>query len=170
MSDQVRDDETTLGRVTWHSSDEDSGPDVGLSLGLGGGQALYVGELAEQTLEENGIGEHVQGVGWWIALESSDSLDVVGAVAKADEARELFDTIAAALSSSQERETILRERVAYLEAGILEAQGSLITQDDVIWFGGQSVETLWEHLEAVRDPEGLNPSPCEATPSKSGAA
>lgn len=101
-------DETELGRVTWHSSDEDSGPDVGLSLGLGGGRALYIGELAEQTLEDNEIGEHVQGIGWWIALETAKSLDVAGAVAKPDEARELFDAIAGAFAAiTSERDSLL---------------------------------------------------------------
>lgn len=50
------------------------------------------------------------------------------------------------------------ERIAFLEKGVREAQDSLrFNQDDVIWFGGASLETLWEHLEAVRDPEGLDP-------------
>jgi hypothetical protein len=38
-------DETKLGHVICHSSDEDGAPDVGITLGLGGGYALWVGEL-----------------------------------------------------------------------------------------------------------------------------
>lgn len=52
----------------------------------------------------------------------------------------------------------LSSRISFLEQGIREAQDSLrFNQDDVIWFGGASLETLWEHLESVRDPDGLDP-------------
>jgi hypothetical protein len=37
-----------FGEVTWHSSDGDSGPDVGLSMGLGDGKLLYVGVLPDR--------------------------------------------------------------------------------------------------------------------------
>jgi hypothetical protein len=39
---------TERGVVTWHSSDEDSGPDVGLSIGLGDGKLLWVGEVPDR--------------------------------------------------------------------------------------------------------------------------
>lgn len=40
---------TERGAVTWHSSDEDSGPDVGLSMGLGDGKLLWVGEVPDRN-------------------------------------------------------------------------------------------------------------------------
>jgi len=43
--EEVAVDETVLGRVTNHCSDDDGVPDVGISLGLGSGSALWLGEL-----------------------------------------------------------------------------------------------------------------------------
>ena len=37
MADTTEYDETERGMIGWHCSEEDGGPDVGISLGLGGG-------------------------------------------------------------------------------------------------------------------------------------
>lgn len=50
---------TERGEVTWHSSDEDSGPDVGLSMGLGDGKLLWVGEVPDRA-------------GWCLAIYHPD--------------------------------------------------------------------------------------------------
>lgn len=53
------------GRVLWFSSEDDGGPDVGISVGLGGGKALWVGEATT-------------GRGWHIALDDGDSRTIIG--------------------------------------------------------------------------------------------
>lgn len=45
-------DPNTLGHVVWHSTDEDGGPDVGMSLGLGGDKAMWVGEITNEEWDE----------------------------------------------------------------------------------------------------------------------
>jgi len=42
---EVAQEETTLGLVQCHCSEPDGVPDVGVSIGLGGGYALWIGEL-----------------------------------------------------------------------------------------------------------------------------
>ena len=54
MSDDL-DNESEFGRVTWLSSEEDGGPDVGVVLGLGEGRSLFIGELPNITLQEHGL-------------------------------------------------------------------------------------------------------------------
>lgn len=59
-----------FGRVVWHSSDEDSGPDVGVTIGFGSGRALWFGEISKKMHEEEGaeaaeLGDHF---GTWIIL------------------------------------------------------------------------------------------------------
>lgn len=43
-----------LGHAEWHSSDEDSGPDVGIAIGLNNGAHLWVGELSSARWQEAG--------------------------------------------------------------------------------------------------------------------
>ncbi len=45
-------DPNTLGHVVWHSTEEDGGPDVGMSLGLGGDKAMWVGEITNNEWDE----------------------------------------------------------------------------------------------------------------------
>lgn len=63
-------DFSVRGEVTWHSSDDDSGPDVGLSIGLGNGKWLYAGEIS-RDLHDDG-GEEVAALGddtgWWLVF------------------------------------------------------------------------------------------------------
>jgi hypothetical protein len=84
------------GQVVWFSSEEDGGPDCGLEVGLGDGASVYVGELANATLEEHGI-DPKQGDGWWIVLHDSDGLEIAGSVADQEAARKLADAIFAAM-------------------------------------------------------------------------
>lgn len=58
-------EEYTLGHVIWHMSEEGGGPDVGISIGLGGGKALWIGDITdrehlEATAPMGGPG------GWWL--------------------------------------------------------------------------------------------------------
>lgn len=81
------------GNVCWHSSEEDGGPDVGISVGLGGGM-LFVGEVPGL------IG------GWSMAYypASGDRIDVADTV-NADEAREVIEKIALVIQRAARKET-----------------------------------------------------------------
>lgn len=72
------------GKVTWHSSGEDEGPDVGLQLDIGGGCSLWLGEGKKPT-------------GWQIAIVHDDEIVPVADVIDHEQARELFDRIASAV-------------------------------------------------------------------------
>ena len=98
-------DETELGRIVWHCSEEDGGPDVGLQLGLGDERSLFVGEMPDSTLRECGIdlGKHPDG--WWVTLYDGNSTSVVGSVCDQDAARSLFEAIAAAISKATGEKT-----------------------------------------------------------------
>jgi hypothetical protein len=52
VSEQIDREDTSIGGVTWHSSDEDSGPDVGISVYLGPDDRLWAGEISKRTFEE----------------------------------------------------------------------------------------------------------------------
>lgn len=84
------------GSVLWHSSEEDGGPDVGIQVGLGAGWSLYMGERADATLEDHGIGEELR-ASWWIVLYGPRTQRIIGAVPDVYEAREAVEEIAARL-------------------------------------------------------------------------
>lgn len=84
-------DADALGAVTWHSSGEDEGPNVGLQLGLGEGASLWLGE-----------GE---GAGWQFALVLNDAFTPVAKVFDDEQARELFDRISKAIQAARAAHT-----------------------------------------------------------------
>ncbi len=72
------------GKVTWHSSGEDEGPDVGLQLDLGHGRSLWLGEGQKPN-------------GWQFSLVQGDDIIPVADVIDHEQARDLFDLIASAV-------------------------------------------------------------------------
>lgn len=72
------------GNTCWHSSAEDGGPDVGISLGLGGAM-LYVGEVPGVTST----------TGWSMAVYplQGDRIDIAPSV-NAEEGRALLERLA----------------------------------------------------------------------------
>lgn len=77
--------EAVAGQVTWHSSEEGGGPDVGIEVNLGGGSVLYVGEMA-------GHDE------WQIALIVGNAMASMATVTNADLARSFADDLASRLA------------------------------------------------------------------------
>lgn len=71
--------DTTPGAVTWHLSDEDCGPDVGISIGLGDGCMLWIGEISKDRWEEAGGTDMDLGddFGKWIVLYEPEPI-VIG--------------------------------------------------------------------------------------------
>lgn len=90
-------DPSELGQLVWHSSGEDEGPDVGMSLGLGDGRSLYLGEMPTSTLTEHGIDVKETGDGWWLVMyDDKGRLETrIGALVVGDgqDARDIFDQL-----------------------------------------------------------------------------
>ena len=65
-------DETEIGRVIWHSTDEDSGPDVGISTGMGKGRSLWIGEITnhrwDELDDEQKAATGGTSAGWWLMI------------------------------------------------------------------------------------------------------
>jgi hypothetical protein len=78
-------DMTAAGLVTWHSSEEDGGPDVGLSLGLGDGAMLWVGEGSDSPLQ--------------IIHYGKNHYTVIGRCLDEDAGRTLIEALQAALNA-----------------------------------------------------------------------
>lgn len=65
------DEETAeLGRNIWHSTEEGGGPDVGMSIGMGGSQYLWIGEITDDVWNELDDEQKAQtggrNSGWWL--------------------------------------------------------------------------------------------------------
>lgn len=62
-------EDKSCGGITWHSSEEDGGPDVGISVFLGGGKRLYCGEISRKLYDdENGDANFDGDGGWFLVL------------------------------------------------------------------------------------------------------
>ena len=112
MSDDL-DNESEFGRVTWLSSEEDGGPDVGVVLGLGEGRSLFIGELPNITLQEHGLDPNDGS--WWLSMYEPDDHIILGPVRNEDGARDVFDRLFAVLQQSLRLTQALAEAEAALE-------------------------------------------------------
>lgn len=95
MTDTIDDHDpsTARGDVTWYSSDVDSGPDAGMSIGLGGERLLYVGEVSADLAEQSGAPD---GLGWHLVLYP-DAVSLAKFHDR-DHAQQFFDALAEVLS------------------------------------------------------------------------
>lgn len=107
-------DFATLGHVIWHQSEKGGGPDVGLSIGLGDGATLWVGEISDVQHAEGGPEAAALGddFGWWAMLYPDAAL--VAKFVNAEIARAFFDKISGAVFQAQraamaERDTAVAE-------------------------------------------------------------
>ena len=66
-------DDCELGRVGWHCSDKDGGPDVGISIGLGDKKMLWFGEISDDIYAEGEDDAKALGSndGWWVVVYPS---------------------------------------------------------------------------------------------------
>lgn len=95
---KVFDEASERGKVTWHCSEEGSGPDVGLSLGLGDNRILWVGEITKAAWSAGGEDVAALGAddGWWLILYEPDSR-VIGKMADAYSAQDFIERLAATI-------------------------------------------------------------------------
>lgn len=93
MNDITNIDASERGRVVWHCSDDDGGPDVGLSIGLGNGRSLWVGEITHDAYENGDADARSLGNenGWWLMVYP-DRMPLAK-FANVEAAREFFDEL-----------------------------------------------------------------------------
>lgn len=102
-------EDRTIGGVTWHSSGEDGGPDVGVSLYLGLGELLYAGEISDDLFARCGGAKYFDGAGGWFLVHFSETeamTTLIGKLGERGVAQDFIDHIAvlarrAALSPPQ---------------------------------------------------------------------
>ena len=88
-------DDSALGKVCWYCSDEGSGPDVGISLGLGGGKMLWAGEITKDAYAEDEAAAALgDDNGWWLILYAPERC-ILGKFTTAFEAREFIEILSA---------------------------------------------------------------------------
>lgn len=96
MNEFVEAEDTTIGGVTWHSSDEDSGPDVGISVYLGPDDRLWCGEISRSLFDEANGAEHFpDDIGRFIVRYQGKEAKLIAKCADELEAREFIEQIAA---------------------------------------------------------------------------
>lgn len=89
-------EDTSIGGVTWHSSDEDSGPDVGLSVYLGDNDRLWCGEISKHLFERcKGAESFDSDFGWFLVrFAPNNETNLIAKFSDAYQAREFFEQIA----------------------------------------------------------------------------
>jgi hypothetical protein len=100
-------EDTSVGGVTWHSSGEDEGPDVGVSVMLENSVRLYCGEISRDLFERTGASEHFDSdLGWFfVRYRAGDDVQVLGKCADLHEGREFMEEIAALAERAHEAMT-----------------------------------------------------------------
>lgn len=101
---EVFDEATERGKITWHCSEPGGGPDVGMTLGLGDGRALWVGDITKATWSEGGEDVAALGTdgGWWLIIYEPESR-VLGKMVDAFAAQDFIERMAATIGSEESR-------------------------------------------------------------------
>lgn len=92
--------EQEIGKITWHSTEDDGGPDVGISMALSGGKELWCGEITNASYRDSGAQALGSDGGWWIILYEKDSHIVVGKCIEEEPAHRLFEALAASIRAA----------------------------------------------------------------------
>lgn len=94
---------TEPGQITWASSDEDGGPDVGITVGLGNDRFLWCGEITKSRWEDlAGQAASMWGeYGWWLILYGREQPLVLGKLLDNESAHVLTQILSEALSREQ---------------------------------------------------------------------
>lgn len=90
-------EDTSIGGVTWHSSEEDGGPDVGISVYLGPDDRLWAGEINRRTFEEWEADINFDSdAGWFLVRYIGKEVKIIAKFGDYDEyAKEFMEQIAA---------------------------------------------------------------------------
>jgi len=86
-------EDTTIGGVTWHCSEEDGGPDVGISLYLGPKEHIWCGEMSNTLFEELGGKEHFDSDGGWFVVHYNPEPTLIAKCAERHEAQSFIEMI-----------------------------------------------------------------------------
>jgi hypothetical protein len=88
-------EDKTIGGITWHVSEPDGGPDVGISVYLGKHERLYVGEISRALFDECNGSEHFDSDGgWFIVHYKSESKELIAKCGEPHIAQEFIEMIA----------------------------------------------------------------------------
>ena len=102
MTDQLE-PLTEPGQITWASSDEGGGPDVGITVGLGNGRFLWCGEITKSRWEglAGAEGALMGECGWWLILYGREQTLVLGKLLDDESAHVLTQILSEALLREQ---------------------------------------------------------------------
>jgi hypothetical protein len=124
---QIMSEDTSIGGVTWHSSEDDGGPDVGISIYLGEHDRLWAGEITRKAFEENnGSANFDSDGGWFLLRYQGNDTKLIAKFGDGEEAREFIEQVA----------IWIRSAPAPAGADVREAFRNADQQD-------------WEHLEMI---------------------
>lgn len=91
-------DAAPFGALIWHSSGEDEGPDVGVSIKLGDEALLWCGEITNRLYEETEGAEQFGGPwGWWVILYDGPKSIAIAKCCDGCATRDAFDRLSALL-------------------------------------------------------------------------
>lgn len=97
---------TARGNIAWHSSDDDGGPDVGISVGLGDGRMLYAGDVSGQ------LGP------WSLCIYTTDGRIDIGGPVDPEAARDMIEAIAATIRTAEADTVQPPPRGTYVQRGL----------------------------------------------------
>lgn len=150
------------GRVTWHSSGPDEGPDVGLSFGLGNGTSLYVGEMPRRLWEACPSAQSLgPDAGWWLELLTPTGRTVIGKLTEPEAGRALVDALSnawnrrPAVDAAPDSDALKRER--HLSRDLMDLLKSIF--DAPTMAAGYAILTDFSRQFWPEDPVALRAAP-----------
>lgn len=158
-------EDTTIGGITWHSSEDGGGPDVGVSLYLGPGEKLYAGEISDVLFVNCGGAEHFDSAGGWFLVHFAEKggTTLVGKLGDRGIAQDYIESIAALARRAAAAED--RERAAERRATVFRRLLEPFAEDAYQW--ADSVPD--DHRPLCTEPVCTEPGSATAHPGSEAA-
>ena len=88
-------EDTSIGGLTWHCTEEDGGPDVGISVYIGPNDHIWCGEISKKCFEEASGAEHFSSDGGWFIVRYNPRPTLIAKCGDIEDGRQFIEQVAA---------------------------------------------------------------------------
>lgn len=107
---------TSVGEITWHSSEDGGGPDVGISLYLGPNDCLYAGEISSDLFRQCGGKEFYPSDGGWFLVRFAEETSIIASIGDQFSGRDFLEQLAQWARASAPKPAPAVDREALINA------------------------------------------------------
>lgn len=142
---------TSVGEITWHSSEDGGGPDVGISLYLGPNDCLYAGEISSDLFRQCGGEEFYPSDGGWFLVRFAEETSIIASIGDQFSGRDFLEQLAQWARASAPKPAPAVDREALINAIKSKIHANKGFEFPVIEGIDEAADAIFELLPATPD-------------------